>query len=432
MGLLNFEDPQSAGMMGLAQGLLAASGPSAMPVSMGQAIASGIGSSQAAYKSAMEEKRMNLQQKMLEAQLKMATQKDQMLQDLLKGDGVTTGQLPAGQIQPSSALSVSGQSSLYGVPRQAMVADIALNGGKNVGEWMFKRGVPNMQVHGGVALDMNSVNPGFLPQVNVSQNGQASVITPNPGGGVSVSAPNGALDVYKGYQNAEQSAKAAFDPVTYTPPGGQPTLTTRANVVGAMAPSISSQDQAAIDAFNKAGRPNTPWSMSVGGLPVQSAEEAARTTAAVQVDSERAKRQAEKGQGQENLMIPLTEIGNRLRNPEYVLGNTPADRAKMLGHEYGMQSRASINTARIRELANQLTLANGSLGAGVSNADRDAYEKAQGRLTEAKSHADMVDAVDTMKRIASKYQERDVQVQQELRTGKRSSVSSGGWSAVAR
>lgn len=58
MGLLdfNFSDPQTQGLLGLASGLLQAGGPSTRPISMGQAIAMGLGQGLGNYQQAMQMK----------------------------------------------------------------------------------------------------------------------------------------------------------------------------------------------------------------------------------------------------------------------------------------------------------------------------------------------------------------------------------------
>jgi hypothetical protein len=72
---------------------------------------------------------------------------------------------------------------------------------------------PDMQVSNGYAYDKNNTRPGFLPQLNVSQNGQASMVNIGPDGMPTMAAPRGAVDVYSQFQNAEQAARAKYDPV---------------------------------------------------------------------------------------------------------------------------------------------------------------------------------------------------------------------------
>lgn len=103
---------------------------------------------------------------------------------------------------------------LQKIPPSAIQADVALNGGKNIAEWMFKTGVPDMNVSGGYAYDKNSTKPGFLPQMSVSNDGKATQVTVGRDGMPVVSAPTGALDTYNAFLGAQEDAKAKRDLVT--------------------------------------------------------------------------------------------------------------------------------------------------------------------------------------------------------------------------
>jgi hypothetical protein len=120
-----------------------------------------------------------------------------------------------GQIQQAAER----QSPLYGIPREAIDADLAFNDGKNIGTWLDKRGSPNIEFINGVAIDKNRASPGMsIPQV--AQNGQASQILPDPTapGGFRVIAPQGAMDTYGAYRQIDEQSKAAFDPLkVYNP-----------------------------------------------------------------------------------------------------------------------------------------------------------------------------------------------------------------------
>ena len=132
------------------------------------------------------------------------------------------------QLHDRATSQLNAGNPLSGIPRQALAFDMATNDGKNIGEWMFKRGVPDMQVSNGYAYDKNKLGAGFLPQLNVSQNGQTSMVQIDPNTGLPVvSAPSGALNTYAGYRNIDESAKANFDPVTVTPQGQPPQMTSR-------------------------------------------------------------------------------------------------------------------------------------------------------------------------------------------------------------
>lgn len=104
--------------------------------------------------------------------------------------------------------------ALQRIPQDALRAEIALNGGKNIPEWMFKTGTPDMQVSNGFAYDKNNTQPGFMPQMSVSNDGKATQTTIGPDGMPTVGAPRGALATYGAYLAAGEDAKAQRDLVT--------------------------------------------------------------------------------------------------------------------------------------------------------------------------------------------------------------------------
>lgn len=122
---------------------------------------------------------------------------------------------------------------LQKIPQSAIQADIALNGGKNIAEWMFKMGVPDMQVSNGYAYDKNSTAPGFMPQMSVSNDGKATQVTVGPNGMPVVSAPTGALDTYNAFLAAQEDAKAKRDLVTVPTSDGRVRTMPRSEALGA-------------------------------------------------------------------------------------------------------------------------------------------------------------------------------------------------------
>ncbi len=85
------------------------------------------------------------------------------------------------------------------------------------------------------------------------------------------------------------------------------------------------------------------------------------------------------------------------------LGNTPVDRLQMLAHNSGMkQTPETIRTANLEKLGNQLVLARGSLGSGVSSADAERYDKAAGDLSKAKSNDERLNYINIMRDIAAR------------------------------
>lgn len=86
---------------------------------------------------------------------------------------------------------------------------------------IYRLGQPKWENVNGNMVNTNDPNfkGGFQPGMATSANGQVTQWQPDGQGGVAVRAPTGALDTFRAYQDAEQRAKAQYDPVTYTPKG---------------------------------------------------------------------------------------------------------------------------------------------------------------------------------------------------------------------
>ncbi|MGZ5029068.1 MAG: hypothetical protein ACXWAT_00615 [Methylobacter sp.] len=101
---------------------------------------------------------------------------------------------------------------------------------------------------------------------------------------------------------------------------------------------------------------------------------------------------------------PVRDKEGRLTKPDQqmILGNGPADRISMMAHEMGKDSPQASNTIALRREANQavIGLMNGSLGSGISNADRDFIQSQVGILEKAQHVDDIYNAVaDIEKRV---------------------------------
>lgn len=407
---------------------------------LGAGGAAGLQSYQNTINDAQKDQGQSLQMAMALSKMKKDQEQQQRQQAFIDS---LSGQSSGGQ----AATDQAGQQA--GIPPsingRAVAADYAFNGGKNIGAWLNDASKPDMQVSNGYAYDKRNLKPGYLPGMSVSQNGQSSLTQIGPDGLPVVSAPAGALDTYGAYKMLDEGARAGWDTQTITPQGGNPTLTTRAKIVKQIndpAMRVSPQQQMARDGDRKEivrqefqQYPNDPALRKEAqslGIVLQSDAEKARQGGVVEVDKKAAQDASSQAAGQQNILNTIDQIDSRLKDKSLVLGNSPADRGKMLAHEYGMQSRASINTQRIRELGQNLVLARGSLGAGVSSADAVRYDAAAGRFADPKSYDDMVDAVKTMREIAGTYLKQSDEARSVLETGRKSAVSSGGWSAIRK
>lgn len=406
---------------------------------LGAGGAAGLQSYQNTINDAQKDQGQSLQMAM--ALSKMKKEQEQLQRQNAFIDSLSGG-ASAGSEQPGQQAGIP--PSVNG---RAVAADYAFNGGKNIGAWLNDASKPDMQVANGYAYDKRNLKPGYLPAMNVSNNGQASLTKIGPDGLPVVSAPTGALNTYGAYKMLDEGAKAGWDTQTITPQGGNPTLTTRAKVVNQIngtdpAMRVSPQVQTGRDGDRKEiirqelqQFPNDPALRKEAqglGIVLQSDAEKARQGGVVEVDKKAAENASSQAAGQQNILNTIDQIDARLKDKSLVLGNSPADRGKMLAHEYGMQSKASINTQRIRELGQNLVLARGSLGAGVSSADAVRYDAAAGRFADPKSYDDMVDAVKTMREIAGTYLKQSDEARSVLETGRKSAVSPGGWSAIRK
>jgi hypothetical protein len=470
MGLLDdvlsfAKTPEGIGAMSAIAGGLAGARKNAPWNTLGAAATGGLMGYSNAQDFKMKSDYKTMQEQLMQAQIEQAKRKQSLIEQLTgTGQSVQNNALTAlghgsavGDVGPTvtnadrigSIPAQPAQSPFGKLDRQAALYDLALNDGKNIGQWTHEVTKPQMEVHNGYAYDKNKVQSGFLPGINVSQNGQATVTGVGPDGAPVVYSPPGALATYSAYQRAGEAAKAGFDTQEVTTPDGKKVLTTRGNVVNRITnatnpsfPRVSPDVQAGRDVDRKeivrqelASNPNDPALRKEAqnlGIEIQGETSKQRSVAVAKLDEKAAQTAAEQAQGQQNLLNTLDMIDSRLKDKNMVLGSSPADRARMNAHEYGLQSKATINTARIRELGQQLVLARGSLGAGVSKEDAVRYDAAAGRFSDPKSYDDMVDAVKTMREIANTYIKQSDDARTVLETGKRSTVGSGGWSAVRR
>lgn len=251
MGLLdNIEDPQTQGLLTFGLGLLNSRGN--LGQSIGQAGMQTMQSLQATREAQMKRQlqeaqlaEMKQQAALREQQAAQLARQQAMLEPLLRklqgGD-----QMPAvsnalahgaqaGSVGPTVAnaarLPAPSAGGLGGLNPNDLAA-LKAAGGPDLVD-VFKLTMPNWQNVNGYMVNTNDAGfkGGFMPGVQVSQNGQATVTNIGPDGQPIVSAPRGALDTYTAYRNADEAARAGYDTTTVTPAGGQPQLTTRADVV---------------------------------------------------------------------------------------------------------------------------------------------------------------------------------------------------------
>jgi hypothetical protein len=100
----------------------------------------------------------------------------------------------------------------------------------------------------------------------------------------------------------------------------------------------------------------------------------------------------------------LAQVDALINSTEGVYGDSPEARLAMARYNIGTNpsDQRARNTALLRTMGAKLVLERGSLGTGVSNADRELYEKAAGQFQSAQNVEQMKQAIAIMRPILRK------------------------------
>lgn len=206
------------------------------------------------------------------------------------GMGSGTMGIPVGgqaAFGPATAPASTGGGSLIqqaralGIPDMAIKSDLALNGGKGIAEMIYKRGTPNMEFVGNVAVDKNKIGQNFSVPT-VSQNGQASqtIADPTAPGGFRVIAPPGAMETYAGYRQADAGIAAGHElQKVWNPQTQRYEFTTKAQALQAAQPPQLGQPGART--FPTEASMTGAANVDMGPNPVVLASEIAKTRASI-------------------------------------------------------------------------------------------------------------------------------------------------------
>jgi hypothetical protein len=472
-GLLDFLDTDE-GRLGL--GLLAAAGPRADGMGAGGRIQEAFAGADARKKAQAQAEWQKMQMEDARSQIearKLAGIKDARQQAMIEalmgggspGQGGMTDQ--GGTSRSPGIIDLARQ---LGIPEKAIQSDMAFNGGKGIAAMLEKRGSPDMQVTNGYAYDKNRLGAGFMPSLSTSQDGKTGMVQIGPDGLPVVSAPRGAMETYGGYQDAQAARKPikVFNPETQREEfSNEGAVTANQRPQGYAMPNIGDgqptpQQMALIRAdIARTGNPNPTLNFSAqpGGQQTAmgggnfaagpSADEAARNDAnkarvlgMVSVDKSRLDALEKEAQTQNGIIQTLDSIEPLIK--QGTLGNRPTDQLKRLGQKTGLyQTQEAINANNIEKLGNQLVLARGSLGSGVSVADAERYDKAAGNFTKAQSVQEQLQYIGIMRDIAQNSFNSTNRVRKEYeQTGSMPSYganaekigggASGSWDAPAR
>jgi hypothetical protein len=152
---------------------------------------------------------------------------------------------------------------------------------------------------------------------------------------------------------------------------------------------------------------------------------AERARAGAGIDADAAKNASAQASGAKGVVMIADQIERLIGDPNApkVYGNAIPDRIAMgLNAIGGNETPKAVNTNQVRMLGQQMVLARGSLGAGVSVADADRYDKAAGDFSRAKTVPDMIAAVRTMRDIAKTYSSNETSARQQLESGQSGNV----------
>lgn len=237
-GLMDmYANPQMAGLLGMSQGLLAASGPSRMPVSMGQAMGQGVAGMQQGAGNALQMQRQLMQMRAMQGLMGDANpsvQQPSIPQGAPVTGGANSGPMSGlsagmGGYAPAAAQQPAPQASdgIYGrSPQQLFQQGMLMNmAGIQGGGDLMRIAVehdPTLAAQMPTDLTKMGVQGGMTPQqiqaANAAGVGKANYIAP-------VNARPGAI-----LRDPLTMQPMAFNP--NIPAGGSPTFDASGNVVG--------------------------------------------------------------------------------------------------------------------------------------------------------------------------------------------------------
>jgi hypothetical protein len=471
-----FNDPITMGLLGASQALLT-------PMSQGGGLGAAFGAFPAAQQAALKNK--YLQQQMEDQQAETELRRMQVLaaQRKAEKDAELQAMIQRRLGSPSASALAHGanQGSVGPTNANAQLMQqgggfpFALNdvlaikaaGGPDFLEALKYASTPTKLESGSTYVDPLTKKERYMPKAGEGMNVINGQISPAPGYLATLVAVTNAqegakarynvipVDTGDGRKNfitaadvARGSAAPNAPAPTAAPPGNflNPALNSSGNFprVSPAAQKDRDSTRTAIlqDELNKAiraGDPETTASVQreldllTGGggfgkpSSVVQAEaiRAERAKAGASIDADAAKNASAQASGAKGVVMIADQIKKLIGDPSApkVYGNSIPDRIAMgMNAVGGNETPKAINTNQVRMLGQQMVLARGSLGAGVSVADADRYDKAAGDFSRAKTVPDMLAAVRTMRDIARTYGSNETSARQQLESGKPGNV----------
>mgnify|MGYP007089697831 FL=1 len=314
---------------------------------------------------AMQRKMQELQLQNLQSEIdarglkvKQDARQQELLSQLLGGapaaaEGGMSATGAAGAAPASgSAGSLIAEARRLGIPEKAIQADVVFNGGKGISDMLYKRGAPDMTVANGFAFDKNALGPGFLPQLNVSQDGKATMVRIGPDGLPVVQAPQGSLETYNAYKATGGLIDAA------TGAAGRVNLREMPDGTKVPVPEINENPllQRTLGVRPQAGQPALPGAPMTASSPTNTPQPEQGVRGAFKGNAEdivAAIQQIRDPQERANAMAALTEQARR--TPDFASrgfsgGDIPAAPAAA-GMGYGISTAQAIANKAAEERA---------------------------------------------------------------------------------
>ncbi len=153
-------------------------------------------------------------------------------QRALGGNGMASAPMPGMSQQPAQGAGgrLAKIAADYGLPIEALQADMLFNGGKKIAELVSSAAKPNWMNINNNLVNTNApgFKGGFQPGYTTSANGVTTMQMPDGRGGIQTVIPPGALEAYRQFQGVGADLK----PIKiYNPETGREEYTSEGNVV---------------------------------------------------------------------------------------------------------------------------------------------------------------------------------------------------------
>ena len=441
----NFDDPKTMGLLAAAAQMFNSSGYSTKPTSLGQVAASGLMGGLNAYQSSRQLQQKDEMERAQLDMLRVKLKKENDMQDM-KNKWMALAMGGGAEQSPSNAAMMG----MPGMKEQWEAFKYVNNGIKRDAGSFYENPITREREY--IAdptkgMDYNQ-NTKTVSELNGFSKANAAIKGAETRANEEVKAsldamPVGFVDATTGrpfagsrldyirrtqMQNPQPQSAQEFPD---TLPAGVQTGLDLSKLTPQQIQALQRQDPKAF-ASGVRSFGETSSGQSQGGIQLQSESEKAAALAKVETEKKKAQgaidvKQAlskdrlssleKNAQSNQNILGMLNSAEKLIK--EGTLGNSPLDRVKQFGQNAGLyQTDEAINTNILGQIGNQLVLARGSLGSGVSVSDADRYDKAAGDFTRAQSNEQRIKAIKVMREVAENVFKETNSIRDEFnRTG---------------